>query len=294
MKEKNKVFFGEHGLTSTSATHLANVAKERIANNEALLANMNFVTTKLDIVGSADEKGKVISKGYSSEQLGKVHALVEEIAQMNAFCAWMREAVKAREEELAYVADKPFARWWFDYCKKENLKAPNLKEVTEDDIIAEMDVKTRNEYFTLEAYAATIGKAIHPNGAFSEARRKLQEAVVSPYSTEGKGANTLIYSREPSVDTDDVEKEFFDMQSWHRDMERRLNQMKFEIKSKVNARNLKAHAEYDKAHNEVSKRKDAEQENFNQWKIKETERIGRLKIVVPNALQATYEKLENM
>ena len=45
MKKVNEVFFGEHGLTSTSANHLANIAQEKIVSNEAKLKNLNFVTT---------------------------------------------------------------------------------------------------------------------------------------------------------------------------------------------------------------------------------------------------------
>ena len=33
MKECNKVFFGEKGLTQTSANHLANIAKETVESN---------------------------------------------------------------------------------------------------------------------------------------------------------------------------------------------------------------------------------------------------------------------
>lgn len=44
MKKVNEVFFGEHGLTSTSANHLANIAHEKIVSNEAKLKNLNFVT----------------------------------------------------------------------------------------------------------------------------------------------------------------------------------------------------------------------------------------------------------
>ena len=40
MKKVNEVFFGEHGLTSTSANHLANIAQEKIVSNEAKLKNL--------------------------------------------------------------------------------------------------------------------------------------------------------------------------------------------------------------------------------------------------------------
>ena len=32
----NEIFFGEHGLTSTSATHLANIAQETIVSHEEI------------------------------------------------------------------------------------------------------------------------------------------------------------------------------------------------------------------------------------------------------------------
>ena len=52
MERINEIFFSNHGLTSTSAAHLADLAQELIAGNEAKLKNLNFVTTKVDIVGS--------------------------------------------------------------------------------------------------------------------------------------------------------------------------------------------------------------------------------------------------
>lgn len=40
MGKINEVFFSEHGLTSTSASHLADLAQEVIAGNETKLKNM--------------------------------------------------------------------------------------------------------------------------------------------------------------------------------------------------------------------------------------------------------------
>ena len=39
MGKINEVFFSEHGLTSTSASHLADLAQEVIAGNETKLKN---------------------------------------------------------------------------------------------------------------------------------------------------------------------------------------------------------------------------------------------------------------
>ena len=79
MKKVNEVFFGKHGQTSTSANHLANIAQEKIVSNEAKLKNLNFVTTTVDIVGSPENSGKVINKGYDETRLSEVRGLLSEL-----------------------------------------------------------------------------------------------------------------------------------------------------------------------------------------------------------------------
>lgn len=103
MEKVNEVFFSEKGVTSTSASHLADLAQETILGNEAKLKNMSFITTKVDIVGSLSESGKTVSLGYDEKSLSEVKGLLEEIAEMNAFCAWMREAIKAKEREIQHL-----------------------------------------------------------------------------------------------------------------------------------------------------------------------------------------------
>lgn len=90
---------------------MADLAQEVISGNEAKLKNMTFLTTKVDIVGSASESGKTICVGYDENMLNQVHPLLEDIASMNAFCAWMREAVKAKDKELKRVANFTFKEW---------------------------------------------------------------------------------------------------------------------------------------------------------------------------------------
>ena len=160
MKKVNEVFFGEHGLTSTSANHLANIAQEKIVSNEAKLKNLNFVTTTVDIVGSPENSGKVINKGYDETRLDEVRGRLSEIADMNAFCAWIREAIRAKETELNDVTTKSYDDWLRENIL-ENDRPEFVGDATNDDVMAEMTVKELNEYFHLEATAATIGKYIH-------------------------------------------------------------------------------------------------------------------------------------
>lgn len=297
MQKKNEVFFGKHGITSTSANHLANIAKELIADNEAKLNNLTFVTTTIDIVGST-ASDKTISRGYTEERLNEVRKLIDEIGAMHAFCAWVREAIKAKEEELDAVRNKDYDQWANEQ-EFEPIESPlRLKyssmKMDEEDIIAEMSVRERNEYYRLEAYAAAIGKYIHGEGAFAAAREALHNALMKPYSTEGTGADTIIYAHTPSVEESKVDDVFFDLQRWHRENERELNRMKYAIKLKMRERQNALNAAYRERLSIRQTETERRQTLFADWQNKETERISQLKIVIPEALQATYDMLNAM
>ena len=244
MEKVNEVFFSEKGLTSTSASHLAYLAQETVLSNEAKLKNMSFITTKVDIVGSLSESGKTVSLGYDEKGLSEVKGLLEEIAEMNAFCAWMREAIKAKEREIQQVNRCSFDEWCqsFGYPVIEKTELP--KEIRAEDLIAEMNVKERNRYFTLEAIAATIGKYIHPGGKFSDAREELLTKTMKPYTADGTGKDTLIYSHTASVSQEKVEEVFFELQKIHRQNERELNRIKFALKRESERLNLESQQKY--------------------------------------------------
>lgn len=294
METTNEIFFSEHGLTSTSASHLADIAQEVIASYEAKLKNLTFVTTKVDIVGSASESGKTVSIGYDEKMLEQVRPLWEEISSMNAFCAWMREAIKAKDKELKRVANQTFEEWCTDKGIELPLKPKYPEETKEADIISLLNIKERNRYFQLEAVAATIGKYIHPGGAFSAAREEWQNKIVRPYSTDGNGKDTLIYAHTPSVNSQKVEDVFFELQKWHRQNERELNKMKFAIKKQTEKKTLEDIQQFKQALEHEKQRYMLLFTQYKEWQLKERECISHLKIVVPEALQDTYERLNKL
>ncbi len=290
MKKFNEVFFGEHGLTSTSANHLANIAQEKIVSNEAKLKNLNFVTTTIDIVGSPADSGKVINKGYDEAQLGEVRGLLSEIADMNAFCAWIREAIRAKEDELEDVTEMTYEEW-LAANGLENPRPVQKADITAEDIKAEMTVKECNEYFHLEAVAATIGKYIHKDGVYSAARQELHNRQRRPFSTEGTGTETLIYHYTPSIDEQKVEDLFFELQKWHRTNEASLNKIKYSIRMKMAQRNMELSQQYRSEMEEYNIQFRKLNAQFKEWKIKECERISQLKIIIPLELQSIYDSL---
>lgn len=294
MEKINEIFFSDKGLTSTSASHLADLAQETISSNEAKLRNMSFVTTRVDIVGSSSESGKVVNIGYDEERLSEVKTLLEEMAEMNAFCAWMREAIKAKEKEMKKVNNCDFNEWCilFDHTIMELPEPP--KEIGVEDRIAYLNIKERNRYFQLEAIAATIGKFIHPGGYLSGAREELQNKIMRPYNTDGSGKDTLIYSHTASVSPEKVDELFFELQKLHRQNERELNRIKFSLKKEAVKYNLEANHRYKTETEKKSMQFKQLFSQYKEWQLRECERISLLKIIVPDALQTTYEKLTRL
>lgn len=73
--DKNIVFFGEGGLTSTSANHVANLAKEYAQKQESWLNAVCFYNTQIGLIGT-DVKNTV-SIGISEEQLLEIETQSE-------------------------------------------------------------------------------------------------------------------------------------------------------------------------------------------------------------------------
>lgn len=88
MKECNKVFFGEKGLTQTSANHLANIAKETVESNRQALDSVGFVNVNISLLSGGNSR--TVKTGRNEAYLDNVPALLQEVANMNAFCAWIQ------------------------------------------------------------------------------------------------------------------------------------------------------------------------------------------------------------
>ena len=86
---KDKIFFGESGLTTTSANHIANIAKEKYQLLLKQLETITLYNTNIGLIGS--EKQPL---SYGMETLSNVKPSLETIAQLKSLIAWLREAIK--------------------------------------------------------------------------------------------------------------------------------------------------------------------------------------------------------
>ena len=291
MKEKNKIFFGTKGITSTSANHIANIAKEVMEESRALLENITFVNCNVGLISS--DVSRLTEKGYDTDELGNIVLSINKVAECNALIAYLREAIKAKEEELAYIEGISTSK--FLKIKGIEIVDPrsshSLDFMTEDDAIALLSQQERIRYLILEATAAAIGNRIHPGKSFSEARRKLELKRKEPIKLVGSGSDALVYTYSPSADVDEVNETFMQLQSAHRTVNKQLNSLKFKVKQIMDDHNLKAKREY-AAQSEEYDRIIATYAKQTEAFIEEQKKeLLELKIVIPSDFQKLFDDL---
>ena len=294
MKEKNKIFFGTKGITSTSANHIANIAKEVMEESRALLENITFVNCNVGLISS--DVSRLTEKGYDTDELGNIVLSINKVAECNALIAYLREAIKAKEEELDYIEGISTSK--FLKIKGIEIVDPrsshSLDFMTEDDAIALLSQQERIRHLILEATAAAIGNRIHPGKSFAEARRKLELKRKEPIKLVGSGSDALVYTYSPSADVDEVNETFMQLQSAHRTANKQLNSLKFKVKQIMDDHNLKAKREYaaqSEEYDRIIATYTKQAEAFIEEQKKE---LLELKIVIPSDFQKLFDELNSL
>ncbi len=289
MEIKIPEFLATTGITSTSANHLANIAKERIQDLEAELANIELYSTTVELING---ERKTLRMGY--DKIERLNMLIEEIARMYSFNAWVREAIRVKEQLMDKVSQMTIN----DYCDIKGISYPeypqSIEVPTRETILNGMSIKERNEYFTLEAYAATYGKHIHRDGDVSKARVKLMHITKEPAVIMGQGTDAMIYNYEPTVTTGDMDRVFFDLQSRYRNYEARLNSIKAEIEDTIKQRTVEARNQEALAQSQYDAQVKQLNIEFSKYVVEQRNAIAKLKIVLPDRLRPIYDELNKL
>lgn len=275
-------FFGEQGLTSTSANHIANLAKEYYQSLEAELDATNFVKEEIAIVGSME---RTETNTGTPDILNKVDENIKNIIAAKALIAWLREAIKTKNDlttELNhYVSD--------EYMNLKHPEQPHVK--SKEEILEEWDIKDRERYLTLETECAVIGKYIHKSGPYSKAKTQLFDRIVKPVETSLHGRDTIITYYNPIFTKEVVEEKFFELQKRHRAAQAELNGLKSRLEAEEIALKDKASREYMAALDEYSVKKHQLGETDKMYVEEQRKIVEKLKIVIPPYHQEIYKKL---
>ncbi len=283
----NNVFFGENGLTSTSANHVANLAKEYVQETESQLANIKLYKSEVALIGTDNKQ--LLSDGLTDEDLQNIEAGLNQVTEAKSLIAWLREAIKARSASLNEAEAVTIEEWAAELGLTLPVKPVKKAAVTKEDIIDRMNIKERNRIFALETKAATFGKYVHPDGNFAKARKDYLKKQSAQNEIDGSGRDALIYHYEPTCDPDIIENVFFALQRVHRETQAELNGILHDIDEKIRTENQIAESEYYQALSAYQVEMEKFQSRFKYDKAEILKRIAALKIIIPNDLKDIYE-----
>ena len=283
-------------MTSTEAQNICNIAKEAVTNEHERLSAVSFYDTEIASIISPEA---FIKTKISPNDINWISESLDKIGRYNALNAWLKEAIKAKEEAMDEVdiMDVTTLDFYEDYMKPE--EPVICCDFDEEQIMSEWSANKLNRYYTLNSEAAVIGKYIHDSGAIAKARKDLVNKMTNPSTVSGQGRETIVFKYIPSVDTKVVEGIYMSLLAKHRKLNAELNSLKAEIKETVNKKNIEASIAFRDKHTEwehkiseyysLVKQRDAK---INEYKISEKERISKLKINVPSSLMDTYKEIK--
>ena len=292
--KKDMIFFSTEGkgLTSTSANHIANLAKEMVRETEASLEGLTFYSTSVALIGN--DSVNTLREGDTSETLGKIKAQLHTIAKANSLIAWLREAIKAKERLLKEVDDLTLN----DFMKLQGIKKPDMPTrgtaLTEDEYYASLSVDERNRFYSLEALASVLGKAVHPAGVIANAREQLNERLKNPKTIEGKGRDALLFFYTPTVKTSQVDEVYFAVQKEFREVQASLNAIKYDCLKAVKESEIEVQTKYADDYAKYQAEITRIQNEMSTYEKKRTREIGSFKIRIPDSIVDIYERVAHL
>lgn len=281
--KKDKIFFSASGITSTHANYLSNQAKNMYTQIEKELGNVRFFNMYMSLIGNGSKD--VISEGRTT--VSDFNEKLDKVAKLKSLIAWLRESIQAKARLTKEAEDFSYEDFGIELPKRP--EQPTY--LTADDVVATWNVKQRNRYYYLETLCAQYGKFIHPDGSFSSARENLYERLQNPRTVSGNGRDTIIYLYEPSINPEEVENKFMELQNKHREFQAELNSMKHEIETALANDKQSKLTQFEKdwkSYENAMLAKDAELKSLKQ---KALQTVQALKIVIPDSLKAVYEEV---
>lgn len=297
--EKDKIFFASFAsnandiaLTTTSANHIANMAKECYKATESKLDDVEFYTTEISLLIGGNTR--TLKKGVEDFFLAGVRDNLLKIAQLKSLIAWLREGIKAKDRLIAEARNLTRR----EVAEKLGITLPNVPEkytrLSEDDVIATWNIAQRNRYYYLDTLCSTFGGYIHPGEAFAEAKERLSKALNEAVKSSGTGRETVLYSYIPTVSEDDVEETFFALQNEYRGYQAELNSLKHQIEVALQE------DDREKSQKELLEAQAYRDENslveaqIADYKREALKVAQSLKIVIPNSLKSIYETISKI
>jgi hypothetical protein len=275
-------------INKTEASHIKNICKELADKLHGDLA-VNCYSNTMSLLGAGIEIQTVKGDEINFDSLKTALFSVCDLYSLSAFLGEEIKRLDAKANEIRnYNLDK--------YIAENNIEIPEVQTVvvyTEADAINEMSINDRAEFFGLEAQVAHIGKALH-EGFANQIKKQIKIVKTTPCEVTGTGQDTVINNRELTIDEETFNKFYFNLQNQYRELQKKLNYLKSQIKDKVSACNSYRYDEYNKAAGERNIKFTQIYTELEQWKIKQLQALSNEQIAVPECYNAILNYINSL
>ena len=298
----NDIYFTtEEGMTSTSAQHVSAMANVMVQDIKQHIMGLRLYEKSIRVIGDAEVTVETVNN-----TLPEIAESVKRICKANALIAWLREAVKEREQAQKYVSDMSLDDW----MKKQGIEKPavpqppQMPRINFQDYNTILDtgltVKEYNRFVELNSALAVYGEMIHEKGLLTRQKSELARIMQNPTEVKESGRDTIITTYKVDVNISaDIDNLYTELQSEYRKMQAEKNgiEAKFSnIAMDYQTRKMDewkaAKAQYDRDLQKVNSELVGIQTQMNDWKKQRLEELAALKIIIPDALKPLYKELK--
>ena len=297
----NDIYFGEEGMTSTSAQHVSAMANVMVQDVKQHLMGLRLYEKSIRVIGDVECKVEEVNN-----TLPEISEGVKQICKANALIAWLREAVKEREKAQQYVQDMTLDKWMeLEGIEKPTSPVPPMiPKINFQDyntiLETGLTVKEYNRFVELNSALAVYGEMIHDKGLLTRQKNELARIMQNPTEVKESGRDTIIttYKVDVNIGTD-LDKLYTELQSEYRKLQAEKNGIEAKFSNMAMAYQTRkmeewkaAKSQYDRDLTRVNSELVGIQTRMQEWKKQRLEELAALKIIIPNDLKALYKSLQ--
>ena len=298
----NDIYFTtEEGMTSTSAQHVSAMANVMVQDIKQHIMGLRLYEKSIRVIGDAEVTVETVNN-----TLPEIAESVKRICKANALIAWLREAVKEREQAQKYVSDMSLDDW----MKKQGIEKPVSPEPPQMPRINFQDYKTildtglsvkeYNRFVELNSALAVYGEMIHEKGLLTRQKSELARIMQNPTEVKESGRDTIITTYKVDVNISaDIDNLYTELQSEYRKLqaekngiESKFSNLAMDYQTRKNDEWKAAKAQYDRDLQKVNSELVGIQTQMKEWKKQRLEELAALKIIIPDALKPLYKELK--
>ena len=297
----NDIYFGEEGMTSTSAQHVSAMANVMVQDVKQHLMGLRLYEKSIRVIGDVECKVEEVNN-----TLPEISDGVKQICKANALIAWLREAVKEREQAQQYIQDMTLDRWMElqGIEKPTSPVPPMMPKINFQDyntiLETGLTVKEYNRFVELNSALAVYGEMIHDKGLLTRQKNELARIMQNPTEVKESGRDTIIttYKVDVNIGTD-LDKLYTELQSEYRKLQAEKNGIEAKFTNMAMAYQTRkmeewkaAKSQYDRDLTRVNSELVGIQTRMQEWKKQRMEELAALKIIIPNDLKPLYKSLQ--